>query len=274
MSVRALADAQWNGNPPAELLEEEDKERDQVRLLKTRVALGEMDIVGSKVWDGLSTSTSKGVEEASPVPPTPTSAPSDPPTQAPTQGDDQTALPPAQQKVKVLDSGTTRRSSQQDPEPKSDRPELPKHTSIASTAPSNSQNPSRQESDSSSQHSIPVSHTSREHDKSLLERDQGPRLSEIELPIARPVQRVFSDIPRPQGRRTESDRPEITGRDRPLHMGHAPRRSVSQIARDMERAAANERQTTFETHQTHRSFVTGCTLCSMDYDRMSADNPC
>ena len=50
--------------------------------------------------------------------------------------------------------------------------------------------------------------------------------------------------------------------------GHAPRRSVSQIARDMERHAIADRQSTFEAHQGHRSFVGGCSLCSMDYDRM------
>ena len=50
--------------------------------------------------------------------------------------------------------------------------------------------------------------------------------------------------------------------------GHAPRRSVSQIARDMERHAVSDRQNTFEAHQGHRAFVAGCSLCSMDYDRM------
>lgn len=54
----------------------------------------------------------------------------------------------------------------------------------------------------------------------------------------------------------------------PSRMGHAPRRSVSQIAREMERNAINERQSAFEMHQGHSSFVTGCSLCAMDYERM------
>jgi len=63
--VRALADVQWQGEAPNDLEEEvEVKKRDEIRLIKTRIALGEMDVVGEKAWVALSAG-----------PPTPLSAP-------------------------------------------------------------------------------------------------------------------------------------------------------------------------------------------------------
>ncbi|WVF71903.1 hypothetical protein IAT40_006713 [Kwoniella sp. CBS 6097] len=59
---RCLADAKWTLGLPQSLEEEveEEKRRDEIRLIKARVALGESDIVGQSAWDtikGTSTST-------------------------------------------------------------------------------------------------------------------------------------------------------------------------------------------------------------------------
>ena len=63
--VRALADVQWQGALPSDLEEEAElKQRDDIRLIKTRIALGERDVVGEQAWHALSTG-----------PPTPQSAP-------------------------------------------------------------------------------------------------------------------------------------------------------------------------------------------------------
>ncbi|TYJ58122.1 hypothetical protein B9479_001218 [Cryptococcus floricola] len=50
---RALSDIQWHSALPPTLDEQhEDAVRAEIRLMKARVALGEMDIVGKDVWDG------------------------------------------------------------------------------------------------------------------------------------------------------------------------------------------------------------------------------
>ncbi|WVQ78485.1 hypothetical protein IAT38_000571 [Cryptococcus sp. DSM 104549] len=51
---QALADIQWQCALPPSLDEaEEDAKCDHLRLMKARVALGEMDVVGTQTWEGL-----------------------------------------------------------------------------------------------------------------------------------------------------------------------------------------------------------------------------
>ncbi|WVQ99009.1 hypothetical protein IAU59_006141 [Kwoniella sp. CBS 9459] len=62
---RCLADARWTSTLPQSLEDEleEDKKRDEIRLIKARVALGESDIVGQSAW-AIVKGTNYGTTEA------------------------------------------------------------------------------------------------------------------------------------------------------------------------------------------------------------------
>jgi hypothetical protein len=61
--VSALADCQWQGALPTDLEEANDEaRREQLRILKARVAMGETELIGPQVWAGLSAGQPAPVE--------------------------------------------------------------------------------------------------------------------------------------------------------------------------------------------------------------------
>lgn len=300
--------------PPGLDEEEEEKRRDEIRLTKTRVALGEMDIVGERVWNG----QAREPKDMAPpsqtpahIPPT-QAAPASPPATRPAAGKSVAAsssiseakvvqlesvqerqeprptMAPAHREAQVPSPPRPPPAPKHDPANEAQRPALP--TRLPSQQQGSPAKPNGHETDASqttitsSNSSTTLASTATGSDISLRHDhgasslpDAQPRrdisMSTVTYPTLRSLPRSPELNVHQSQHVHQQSRPPVGPRNvsmpaQPVLMGHTPRRSVSQIARDMERHAVNERQSTFEAHQSHRSFVTGCSLCSMDYDRM------
>lgn len=295
------------GSVPSDLDEvDHEKRRDEIRLIKTRVALGEMDIVGEKVWNGLA----KETQEATFGKKAPVEAPPTPVSKLPAARTDSAGALIPEPKGLQLQSGEARQEAEQTKPNSSTSPDTPQSSPFEQEPPApkadlavETHQPDRPSRVPSQQQSPPVTGktaltdpphvaiASASSSTNLASSRDGSEISlrhaASSLPDAQPRRDIsMSTSNYPTGRslphspesnmrqhRHQEARPPVGPRNvsmpgQSVHMGHAPRRSVSQIARDMERNAINERQSTFEAHQGHRSFVSGCSLCSMDYDRM------
>lgn len=289
-------------------------------MIKTRVALGEMDVVGESAWEKLD----RG------APPTPVSAPKaavQPPTvvahkvepvkpatetakkkvvsppiavpEAPTKSAQDVAtvrerpverLPIVEMKSVQPKPAATDLQNEQPPSFKREhdngrQPNMDHQSSMRRVAVPNEGYASNTNPRVGSNHFVEPSSTTHSSGGSSITLPSHPmsldssahsmhsapellRQERVPLPH-RPTDLIPLRSPEspPQPRPPQGPR-HVSSSVVPPHMGHAPRRSVSQIARDMERNAVNERQSAFEAHQGHASFATGCSLCAMDYDRM------
>ena len=267
-----------------------------------------MDIVGEKVWNGLSKGPKESVApEKAPLQTSPQAT--DPSSQPATAGNISTAAKDLDAKGLQLDSVKERPKPDAKPTPAKSDNKLAPSTSEPSPPPtrndppaqtqpapaprlaSQQQSPPEARPNGHDAHSPHATITSTGSSATLASSGNGSEISlrhaATSVPDAQP-RRDFSmstvhyptlrslpqspeqniQVYHPQQARPPVGPRNVSMPGQAVHMGHAPRRSVSQIARDMERHAVNERHSTFEAHQGHRSFVSGCSLCSMDYDRM------
>lgn len=297
-----LAELKWQGRLPIPLDDDiEEAHREEIRLTKTRVALGEMDVVGKDVW----TKPKSADVPVSPTPPTSQSAPR-PPLIGPRK-----STPVVLPTLKSLSSGpvaspATATAPESRAPPQGDRTEDEKHVAPASphmkgsaktgmTSPSThgssasvrtAQTAQTVSSSDNSAHSsqLPAqaNPTSRSRPPMQSERTEISYITQRGgLPNGAGVEQTIHHLPRdapPMSQLSYFDHPPgfhtIAQQQAlyPFQPGHnarpSQRRSVSQIAREMENRVATERQSAFEVYQQHGRFVAGCELCGMDYDRM------
>lgn len=296
-----LAELKWQGRLPVSLDDDnEEAHREEIRLTKTRVALGEMDVVGKDVW----TNPKPSDMPVSPTPPTPQSAPR-PPLIGPRK-----STPAVLPTLKGLSGGPVaspstaiapepRALSQGDRKGEDEKQVNPASSHLEESFKSCATSPSTHNSIASVRTAQTV-RTVSSSDSSAHSSRLPPHENPVSPPRP-PMQSEHSEISYitqgglPDGDRVEQNSHRLAREARsdqqshfdrtpgfhtathqqaghPFQPGHnarpSQRRSVSQIAREMESRVATERHSAFEVHQQHGRFVAGCELCGMDYDRM------
>lgn len=260
------------------------KQRDGIRLIKTRIALGERDVVGEQAWHALSTgpptpqSAPRAVAAPGPVAEKP--APEQSPKVQDAPATESVLLPAPRQSVEKKEDFLAALNTHEHIAKEAPTPLLPQRDRSVMDKPRLPEEPLASPPSSQERHkttSSSATMTSSENSRILASSPRESDLSSRRHPLPHaPISHSNSspDVPT-YGALRSLHSPPLGTMSRPpagprnISMpGHAPRRSVSQIARDMERHAVSDRQNTFEAHQGHRAFVSGCSLCSMDYDRM------